>query len=134
MKDSRLARVLTFDIWASATTAVAAVAGASWISGWLEISAWVPVVFGLILVPWVWLLARTRREPIQSREVMAVVVLNVAFGVGATALALGFPDALPTSGRWAVAIFGIVTADLGLAEWAAFRRLDSRLQPNPVAS
>lgn len=133
MNNSLLNRVLTFDIWASVTTAIAVTAGAGLIAGWLDISAWIPAGLGVVLIPWVWLLTNARRDPVQSRDVMAVIVGNVTFGVAAVAVVFGFPDALPTSGRWAVAIFGLLTVDLGLTEWMGLRRLSSLPKSSQVA-
>ncbi len=135
MKDSLLKRALTFDIWASAVTSVFAVAGAGLIGSWLDVSVWLPVVFGVTLIPWVWLLVTTaRRNPMRDRDVKSVVFGNIAFGVIVMAIVFGFPDALSTSGKWIVAIFGLATVDLGLAEWMGMRRMSASLASEPLAS
>lgn len=122
MNNETLRKVLWFDAYASAASVAVTIAGASLLAGWLEVSVWAPLTVGVVLIPWVYLLAQTaRRDPLRRAEVWTIVAGNVSWAVGAVVLIAGFPDALSTSGKWIVGIFSLAVLDLGIAEWLGLR-------------
>lgn len=126
MNEANLRKVLWADVVGSGTSVVFSIAAAGLIAGWLDVSAWIPLAVGVLLVPWVWFLHRTvRREPLRTSEVAIIVVGNIGWALAAAVLIFGFPDLLSASGRWIVGLFSLAVLDFGLAQWVGLQRLRS---------
>lgn len=133
MNNEVLRKVLWFDAWASAATLAVAIAGASLLGGWLDVSVGAPVAVGVVLIPWAYFLAHVaRRNPLRRAEVGAVVIGNLGWAVAAAVLIVGFPDVLSTSGKWIVGVFSLAVLDLGVVEWIGLRGRRPGTRPTPV--
>lgn len=124
MDQEALRKVLRFDVWASGATAIAVIVGAGLLAGWMEVSAWVLFVAGLVFVLWTLFLIRTvRRSQLRPEEVVWVVAGNLGSFVSGAALVLTFPDVMSGFGRLIVGFFALATLGLGGAEWLGWRKL-----------
>lgn len=122
MNAEMLRKVLCFDVVGSAVSVAVTIVGASLLAGWLDVSIWVPIAVGVILIPWVLFLARAvRRTPVRPTEVWVVIAGNLGWGLAAAVLIIGFPDALSVAGRWIVGVFSLAVVDLGIVEWFGLR-------------
>ncbi len=120
--EQTLRNVLRIDLIGSAVSVVVVFAGAGLLADWLDVSPWVLVILGLVLVPWVYHLYRTeRRQQLRTGEVAVIVVGNIGWAVAAAVLIFGFPDALSTAGKWIVGVFSLAVLDLGVAQWLGLR-------------
>lgn len=137
MDEQALRRVLWADVIGSAVSVVFTIAGARAIAGWLDVSPWIPLGVGLVLVPWVWFLVRTvRRDRLRVGEVAVIVGGNIGWALLAVVLILGFPDALSSAGRWIVGLFSLAVLAYGVLELMGLPRLTSRrdLRPPSMAA
>jgi hypothetical protein len=137
MSEQALRKVLLADVIGSGASVVFTIAGAGAIAGWLDVSVWIPLVVGLVLIPWVWLLVRTvRRDRLRVGEVAAIVIGNIVWAVIAVVLIFGFPDALSSGGRWIVGLFSLAVLGYGVLELMGLSRLASSrdLRPPSMAA
>ena len=133
MNEQNLRRVLWTDAIGSATSVVFTITGAGLIGRWLDVSPWIPVTVGVVLIPWVVLLVRiVKHAPLRPAEVGVIAAGNLAWAVGAAVLIFGYPDALSTGGKWIVGLFSLAVLDLGLLQLIGFKTLTKRRQPAPV--
>ena len=51
MKEQTLRRVLWADVYGSAMSMVFTIVGAGLIAGWLDVSVWIPLAVGVVLIP-----------------------------------------------------------------------------------
>jgi hypothetical protein len=122
MSEEILRKVLWADAIGSGAALVFTIVGAGLLGRWLDISAWIPLTVGLVLIPWVYLLVRTvRRDQLRAGEVALIVAGNLGWVIAAAILIIGFPNALSTTGNWVVGIFSAVVLELGVAEWMGLR-------------
>lgn len=130
MNEQNLRKVLWVDVFGSGVSVVFTLIGAALIAKWLDVSVWIPVAVGVVLIPWVALLTRTvRREQLRAGEVALVVAGNIGWAIAAAILVFGFPDALSTTGKWIVGLFSLGVLDLGVLEWLGLRALHGRIEP-----
>lgn len=118
-----LRKVLRTDMWGSAAAVGVTIVGAGWLGGWLGVRSGVVLAVGIVLIPWVLFLAMTSRRTLLSRSAVGVIIAgNLAWGVGAAIVLIGFPDALSPAGKWIFVIFSLAVADIGVVEWVGLRR------------
>ena len=130
MSEQNLRRVLQVDAAGSGVSTVVTIVGAGVLGEWLGISAWIPFVVGLALVPWVLHLMHTvRRDPLRPPDVTVIVAGNIGWAVAAAALILGFPTAMTTTGNWLVGGFSLAVLGLGVLQWIGLRGLLSAAEP-----
>jgi len=122
MSEETLRKVLWADAIGSGATIVFTIVGAGLLGRWLDISVWMPLTVGLVLIPWVYLLVRTvRRDQLRAGEVALIVAGNLGWVIAAAILIIGFPNAMSTTGNWVVGVFSAVVLELGVAEWMGLR-------------
>ena len=123
MDNELLRKVLRIDMWGSAAAVGMTVLGAGLLGSWLGVPAGVVLAVGVVLIPWALFLSMTsRRTPLSRLAVGGVIAGNLAWGVAAAIVLIGFPDALSAAGKWIVAIFSLAVVDIGVAEWFGLRR------------
>ncbi len=124
MSEQMLRRVLWADVIVSSMSVVFTIVAAGLLGDWLEVPAWIPLVVGVALIPWVWFLHRTATsEPLRPGDVDTVVVGNLGWAIAAAILIAGFPNAMSTTGKWLVGIVSLGVLDLGVLQWLGLRRL-----------
>lgn len=129
MIEQNLRKVLWVDVFGSGVSVVLALIGPGLIAEWLDVSGWIPFAVGVVLIPWVALLARAvRRERLRAGEVAYIVAGNIGWAIAAAILVFGFPDALSTTGKWIVGLFSLGVLDLGVAEWLGLRALRGKVE------
>lgn len=134
MNEQILRKVLWADVLGSGASVIFTIVGASLIAGWLDVSAWIPLAVGLVLIPWVWFLVRTvRRDRLRAGEVAVIVAGNIGWAVLAAMLIFGFPNALSPAGRWIVGLFSLAVLDYGVLQLVGLRRIASRHAPKMPA-
>ena len=127
MNEQILRKVLWADVFGSGASTIFTIVGAGLIAGWLDVSAWIPLVVGLVLIPWVWFLVRTvRRDRLRKGEVAVIVAGNIGWAVLAAVLIFGFPDALSPGGRWIVGLFSLAVLDYGVLQLLGLRQISGR--------
>lgn len=123
MDNELLRKALWTDMWGSVAAMAITIFGAGLVGGWLGVPTGVVLAVGITLIPWVVFLAVTsRRTPLSRPSVGVVIAGNLAWGIAAAIVLIGFPDALSIAGKWIVAIFSLAVVDIGVAEWVGLRR------------
>lgn len=126
MDEKDLRRVLWADTVGSAASVVLTIAGAALIGRWLDVPTWVPLIVGLVLVPWVALLYMTvGQHPIRRAQVTVIVVGNLGWVLAAAVVIWGFPSALSAAGKWILGVFSLGVLALGVAELVGLRNLQA---------
>jgi hypothetical protein len=108
------------------------IVGAGLIAGWLEVSAWIPLIVGVVLIPWVWFLVHTvRRDQLRVGEIAVIVAGNLGWALIAAIMILGFPHLMSSDGRWIVGLFSLAVFGYGVVQWIGLRRLPGRRTARP---
>jgi hypothetical protein len=103
---------------------VLTIVGAGLIAGWLDVSVWIPLAVGVVLIPWVLFLLHTvRQSRLRSADLVVIVAGNIGWALLAALVIFGFPDALSSSGKWIVGIFSLGVLDLGILELVGLRSM-----------
>ena len=106
MKEQTLRKILWADVYGSAISVVFTIVGAGLIAGWLDVSVWIPLAVGVVLIPWVLFLVNTvRQSRLRPTDLIVIVAGNIGWALLAAIVIFGVPDALSTSGKWIVGIF-----------------------------
>lgn len=124
MSGATLRKVLWTDLIGSAAVCVALFLAAGPITRSMGIDTWVAVAGGIVLIPWLVLVGTTvRSRPANRRLLGAMVFGNLASAVAGAVLAVRFPFALSTNGRWELGVFALALAAMGGLELAGLRSL-----------
>jgi len=129
--DRLLARSLLANSATCAVGGMVLVAGGRPFAGWLGVAPALAAGLGVALVayaalPFVW----SRRRPVDVIAGRVALAADVAWVLGALALAAVGPGGLSGAGRVVIALSGLVVADVALAEWLGLRSLRRAGQPN----
>lgn len=128
-----LRRVLWSDLILSALVCLGLFVAAGPISRSMGIESWVPVVGGVVLIPWLGLVGATiGLRPVRAALLAAMVVGNLGSAMACVVMAIGFPSALTAAGRWELGVFAIGLAILGGLELVGLRALPNASDPAPT--
>ncbi len=117
-----LRAILALDAAASGATGLLLIAGAGLLEGWLNVPAVLMREAGIILIPYVALVAivATRRT-VSRRAVNAIVICNAAWTIASFALLFSGWIAPNWLGQAFIAGQAVVVAGLGYLQYAALR-------------
>lgn len=133
MSEGTLRKILWTDLIGSTAVCVALFLGGGPITRSLGIDSWVAVLGGIILLPWLALVAATvRSRPVGRGLLSALVVGNLASAAAGVVLVAGWPSAVSPGGRWELGLFAIALAVLGGLELAGLRSLAGDMPGSPV--